>query len=69
MNFIRLAGGGYQATREDGQVITIERNDHDGIIPPDMTWVCRYEDDHHGNNTSFAATKKHLIDFENNIII
>ena len=69
MKFTKLEGGGYQATREDDQVITIERNDHDGIISPDMTWVCRYEDDHHGDNTNFAATKKHLINFENSIVI
>ena len=69
MKFTKLEGGGYQATRADGQVITIERTDHDGVISKDMKWVCRYEDDHNGDNTSFAATKRHLVEFENGIIL
>lgn len=52
---------GYQATRKDGQVITIEKY-HEGD-----QWVVRYEGDHSGDNTDFAKTKKELVAIENRI--
>ncbi|ALY07159.1 hypothetical protein VmeM32_00173 [Vibrio phage vB_VmeM-32] len=50
----------YQATRKDGQVITISKAEEGG-------WVVRYDGDWDGDNTTFAKTKKELVDMENRI--
>lgn len=62
MKFSRLASGDYQATRKDGQVITIYK-----IEEPwggDL-WGCTYEGDIHGHSNSSAPTKRELVAHEN----
>ena len=64
MKFIK-SNGTYKATRKDGQVITIELSGYNE--GKETTWVSRYEGDENGDNTFFAATKKELVNDENDL--
>jgi len=58
MKFSKLHyAGQYQATRNDGQVITIEKRD--GI------WLTTYENDLNGDNTNESKTLSKAKNFEN----
>jgi hypothetical protein len=62
MKFKRLPSGDYQATRKDGQVISLRRLDepYNGY-----QWGVYYADDFHGDNTAHAKTKRELVACEN----
>ena len=64
MKFKRLPSGEYQATRKDGQVITIYKLDEPCC--GDL-WGSSYEGDFHGHCNSGAPTKRELVAMENRI--
>ena len=62
MQFKRLPSGEYQATRKDGQVITIYK-----LNAPwgQDKWASTYEGDFHGHCNGGAPTKRELVEYEN----
>ena len=62
MKFSRLPSGDYQATRKDGQVITISRLEESLW---GHKWCVNYEGDFDGDSGDTAKTKKELVDYEN----
>ena len=64
MKFSKVQTGQYQATRADGQVITIESRKCEET---GSYWAVTYEGDWDGDLTAHAPTKKQLVAYENNI--
>jgi len=56
----KKVNGRYQARKSSGVIVTIEKTEYTG----NWQWVVRYSGDHNGDNTSYASTKRELVDSE-----
>ena len=60
MKFKRV-NGTYKATRDDGIEVTIQLSE---CKESNFKWVARYAGDDSSDNTTFAATKRQLVEDE-----